>query len=305
MADLHDQLRAYGRQIERDLDDRPPPSDAPKDSGPPARPPRSLRHHPWLLVAAVTAAVAVIAAVLPTALRSEEDDMRRGYGSVFGLCLLAAACSSTPDTASTTGPPSPTASVAATTSAASPTGPQSLLDGPAAIEPGTYVVDQFGTPIEVTMPAGWERKFDISVQGPDESVIAFLDVASVYTESCNWIDKEVPVGPTVDELVQALQAQQNTTVSEPRPLTIDGFTGVELTLSPAASSTKSTCYGGQNAVFQDADGRLADLSYAGPMTVWILDLAGRRAVVTSYAYQPMSAATQDQMAAILDSVRIG
>ena len=304
MADLHDQLRAYGRQIERDLADRPPPSAAPKDSGPPARPPRSLRHHPWMLVAAVTAAVAVIAAVLPTALRSEEDDMRKGFGSVFGLCLLAAACSSTQDTASTTGPPSPTTSAASGSSAASPTGPQSLLDGPDVIDPGTYVVDRFGTPIELTMPAGWERKFGVTVQGPDESVIAFSDVASVNTDSCDWIDTDVPVGPTNDELVRALQAQQNTTVSEPRPLAIDGFAGVELTLSPAGSD-KSKCYGGQSAVFTDADGQLADLSYAGPMTMWILDLGGRRAVVTSWAYQPMSAPTQAEISAILDSVRIG
>lgn len=221
--------------------------------------------------------------------------MRKGSGTVLGLCLLAAACSSTQDTAST---PTPT------TSAASSTGSPSLLDGPDVIEPGTYVVDRFGTPIEVTMPTGWERKYGVTVQGPDESVIAFSDVSSVHSDSCNWIDTDAPVGPSVDELVKALQAQQNTTVSGPRPLTIDGFTGVALTLSPAGTD-KSKCYGGQSAIFTDADGQLADLSYAGPMTMWILDLDGRRAVVTSWAYQPMSAPTQAEVSAILDSVRIG
>jgi len=307
MADLHDQLRAYGRQIERDLADRPQPTETPTDSGPPARPPRP-RHRTWLLVAAVTATVAVTAAVLPTALRSEEENMRKGSGAVLGLCLLAAACSSTQDTASTTGSAPPRTSAAATPSATGPTGSAgtSLLDGPDAVEPGSYVVDKFGTPIQVTMPSGWHRLGGVGVKGPDEAVLTFPEFGSVYTDSCNWIDSGAPVGPTVDDLVQALRAQQGSQTTDPQPLTVDGFAGYELVVSKPDGSDFTKCYGGQRSVWKDADGAITDfLGSATPLTVRVLDLAGRRAVIAFMSYQPMSASTEAELSAIVDSIRIG
>lgn len=310
MTDLRDQLRAYGRQIERDLADRPGASDTPAEYGPPHGRPRPQRHRTWLLVAAVTATVAVTAAVLPIALRSEEEDMRKGSGAVLGLCLLAAACGTDQNSASTTGPAPPTTSAAA----AAPPSPTpstgsvgtSLLDGPETIDPGTYVVDKFVTPIQVTMPAGWQRLGGVAVKGPDEAVLAFPEIAAVYTDSCNWIDSAAPVGPTVDDLVSALRAQQGTQTTDPQPLTVDGFNGYQFEVSKPDGSDFTKCYGGQRSFWKDVDGAITDMvGSATPATVWVLDLAGRRAVVSFMSYQPMSASTEAELTAIVDSIRVG
>ena len=232
--------------------------------------------------------------------------MRKGSGALLGLCLLAAACGNTQDSASTTGPASPATSAAASTAPSTGSAGTSLLDGPDTIEPGTYVVDKFGTPIHVTMPAGWQRLGGVGVKGPDDAVLAFSEIATVYTDSCNWIDSAAPVGPTVDDLVSALQAQQGSQTTDPQPLTVDGFSGYRLGVSKPDGSDFTKCYGGQRSFWQDADGAITDmLGSATPATVWVLDLAGRRAVISYMSYQPMSASTETELTAIVDSIRIG
>ena len=232
--------------------------------------------------------------------------MRKGSGAVLGLCLLAAACGSTQDSASTTGSAAPAASATPSTAPPSGSAGMSLLDGPHTIEPGTYVVDKFGTPIQVTMPAGWQRLGGAGVKGPDEAVLAFPEIAAVYTDSCDWFDRGAPIGPTVDDLVRALQAQQGTRTTEPQPLTVDGFTGYELGVSKPDGSDFLKCYGGQRSFWKDTDGAITDtLGSATPATVLVLDLAGRRAVISYMSYQPMSATTEAELTAIVDSIRIG
>lgn len=318
MADLRDQLRAYGRQIENALDkdvhSTDPDGNASdvtslrsaerRRTGPPGRRSGFRGRNQWLLVAATTAAIVVLVSLLPILTRLEDEDMRKGSATIPGFCLFAAACGTdTTDAATSTGPGSTPPS--ATSAPTAPTSGGPLLEGPTDVEPGTYVVDKFGTPIHVTMPAGWERRGDVAVAGPDDAVLAFSNVASVYTDACNWIDNLAPIGPTVDDFVQALQSQQNSLTSA-EPLDIDGFSGYKLVVSTPAGVDIKKCYGGARGIWKDVDGQLTDTMVPGsPITVWVLDLDGQRAVISATSYKPMGAQAQAELSAMTDSISIG
>lgn len=117
--------------------------------------------------------------------------------------------------------------------------------------------------------------------------------------------KDTPVGATVQDLVQALQAQQNSQTSV-QPLELDGFAGSELVVATPDAVDLKKCYGGQRSIWRDVDGQLTDTLAPGtPITVWVLDLDGRRAVISFTAYQPMGDQAKAELAAIADSIRIG
>ena len=141
--------------------------------------------------------------------------------------------------------------------------------------------------------------------GPDDAVLAFSDVASVYTDACDWIDNDAPVGSTVEDLVGALQAQKNSSTTVD-PFTIDGFTGQKVVVSTPTGLDIKTCYGGSRAVWKDTDGQLTDtLIPDSAVTAWALDLNGRRAVIMFTSYKPMGAQAQADLAAMTESISIG
>lgn len=76
-------------------------------------------------------------------------------------------------------------------------------------------------------------------------------------------------------------------------------------MKPDAVDLKK-CYGGQRSIWRDVDGQLTDTLAPGtPITVWVLDVDGRRAVISFTAYQPMGDQAKAELAAIADSIRIG
>ena len=104
---------------------------------------------------------------------------------------------------------------------------------------------------------------------------------------------DVAVGPTVDDLVAALRANENYTSTAPSPVTIDGYAGQELELQlPDDPFTKCDNEAGDDSghafVFAGPG-----LSAQGPANRWhlyILDVDGTRliAVILSYAKTPQA-----------------
>jgi len=306
MADLEDQLRAYGQQLRQDRV-VPEVPEGPTPSMPELPAQVRPRAYRWFLVAAATAAVVAAASLMaPAALREGDLMNRKSSGVVLGFCLVTVACTNNAVGSDPTTSDSPTTQVSSTATAPTGSVPPPLFENAGDIEPGTYTVDRFGTPIQVTVPAGWVSSPDYyAVGGQDSSFLAFPDITEVRTDSCQYVDKSVAIGPTVDDLVTALVAQENTDTTDPRPIELDGFTGVELDVSsPPAIDVKTTCYGGSRGVWSDGSTDV-DGTVGTPVTVRVLDLNGRRAVIVSGSYEPMSDQVRAEMTAMVDSLEIG
>jgi hypothetical protein len=225
-------------------------------------------------------------------------------GLVFGVCLFAAACTNNAEDRPATVAGQQTApSVAA--SATTETSPPSLLVGYDAVEPGVYGVDLVGASLEITVPAGWTRVGDYAIGGPEDSYISFLDVTDVYNDGCNWVDGKFGIGPSVEDFVAGLVAQKGLETTAPEPLTVDGFSGLQLVTTASANLDFSTCYAGSFATFtNDLTHQIRKSKPGEATTICVLDLNGRRGVIAFGAPGPTSASTTSQIEAMVGAIKI-
>jgi hypothetical protein len=168
-------------------------------------------------------------------------------------------------------------------------------------------VDKFGTPLRVTVPAGWSTFGDFALTSPDGfevGYIGFWDVDDVPLDACHR-NARANIGPSVGALVSALVAQRGMDVDEPAPTEVDGRVGQSLTLSPA-DIDPATCDDGVVSAWVETDGSAR--FYNGPSeteTLRIIDIDGRRAVINVGSLVPMTPAVRDQLDEMLASIRIG
>ncbi len=305
MTDLNEQLRAYGRQVEQDV------NGPPADGGPPTaddlgrHPAHGRTHrrgpHSWLLIAAITALIALIASGLfPSASLVKESPLNRNSSAwVLGLCLVTAGCTATddPPASVTTTPPT----IDTTTST-----PPDIFDGTGMIEPGTYRVNRFGTPIEVTMPKFWTRYESFALNGDGGSFVAFFDVSEVPADACRWADTKAPIGPTVDALVTALTGQQNSVTTTPEPRDLDGHPGMYLEIAqPAGLDVQACQYQSAIGWFDRVGNEVPTVGPNGFNAVWALDLGdGQRVVITWGGYDPLSEQQMANVVGVVDSLRV-
>lgn len=119
------------------------------------------------------------------------------------------------------------------------------LEGP--IAAGTYLASDGQSSIRITLPDGWVARaggIDLRkhVDEPGElSLIIFRPDINVFADACRTTERPPTTGPAVNDLVEALQAQAGTDVSEPQPLVVEGGTGVSLTLTVPAGFDYASC----------------------------------------------------------------
>ena len=201
-------------------------------------------------------------------------------------------------------PPSPSPSPSPTAT------PQPLADGP--LEAGTVIATGLGpsesTSVTFTVPEGWEGFVGscvLPVTGtiaPDGMGICFGEVHDgLYSDPCQGArgPADVPVGPTVDELVDALTAQTAYEVSSPTDVTLGGYAGKRMDLrlpTDVASCDLGEFYPWAGSIYaQGPDNR---------WRLWILDVDGDRLVVFSTDFPGTSAADRAEQQAIVDSIQI-
>ena len=230
--------------------------------------------------------------------------LSKSSGLVFGFCILTAACTSNVEDRPATGAGRPNVPSAAASMTSEPS-PPSLLVGYDAVEPGVYSVDLVGTRLEITVPAGWTRVGDLAIGGPEDSFIAFLNATDVYKDGCQWVDGKLGVGPSVQDFVAGLVAQKGLETTDPEPLTLDGFSGLQLVTTASANLDFSTCYTGTFATFTDDGTHQIRKSKPGEATtIWVLDLNGRRGVIAFGAPDPISASTTAEIEAMVGAIKI-
>jgi hypothetical protein len=182
-----------------------------------------------------------------------------------------------------------------------------LFDREGTLDAGTYQVDKFGTPLQVTVPAGWSTFGDfalLSPEGFEAGYLGFWDVDDVNLDACHWHGR-ANVGPSVDDLVAGLVSQHGMDVTEPTAIELDGRPGQAVTLSPA-DVDPATCDEGVVSPWFEPDGD--SRHYAAPAeteVLWIVDLDGHRAVINTGSVAEMTPATRAQLDEMLASIRIG
>ncbi len=203
-------------------------------------------------------------------------------------------------------PPSPSPSPSP-----SPTATLQPLAG-SPLEAGPVIARGLGssssTSVTFTVPEGWEG-FDgscvLPVTGttaPDGMGICFGEVnVGLYSDPCHGSTgpADVPVGPSVDELVDALTAQTAYEVSSPIDVTLGGYAGKRIDLqlpTDVASCDLGEFYPWSGSIYaQGPDNR---------WHLWILDIEGDRLIVISTDFPGTTAEDRAEQQAIVDSIQI-
>jgi hypothetical protein len=103
----------------------------------------------------------------------------------------------------------------------------------------------------------------------------------VFVDPCDVDRPSRQLGPTVDDLAEALAEQRRTTTTPPVPATLGGYSGLYLELSFSEEVVEACGPEGEMVIFEAGP----DLRvFEGPSTerYWILDIEGRRVVVSAF-----------------------
>ena len=203
-----------------------------------------------------------------------------------------------------------------TVSPAGPVATPTSIQPTVAVGPGTGSSVFAGTspfvPVTYTMPSdGWQADNVFVVKWQTFQVlVAFFDVANIYTDGCQWKRVDPQPGPSVDDLVAAY-VNEVEGVTAVRDVTVDGFSGKKIQYA-VPDYREGECKGDQFGLVQE-DNRsdLADAPSLWAQTpkqqneIWILDVDGTRLVILA-GYPPnISAPDRADLDAILNSIRIG
>ena len=192
-----------------------------------------------------------------------------------------------------------------------------------ASEPGTYLLTTEAEPsgtyhlpegATLTMPAGWTGQSGYGV-GKNVNLanpVAYTGVGFwiwdddfdiVYLDPCQWVDGAIVplVGPTVDDLANALASQSRRGDPVPVDVTIDGYSGKMVEMTVPNDIDFADCDRGE---FRSWAGRY----HQGPGQVdqvYILDVDDQRVVIYSSYMPGTSEAERAERQAIVESIQLG
>lgn len=229
--------------------------------------------------------------------------------------LALAAC------ATQTGQDAP--STTSTTTAAPTTVAEARSDFPAIgpVEAGTYRLPTSAwsvADVTLTMPGGWETDYGapyaIKSSGPDGAVeFSFMIVDSIFADPCvgsapDEGGERMEVGPSVDDLAQALLQQPHTLATGPVDTTIGGLPAKRIDLAmeddPALATCNTDVPGNLQIWHSDRSDDWFVLFGDGTASVYIFEVNGERQVLqTQY---PAGAKTEDinELQEIVESITI-
>ena len=184
-----------------------------------------------------------------------------------------------------------------------------LPDGGASLAIGRYAIAIQDSPVSIELTvneAGWQGNGWYVGDGGSRS-ISFWAVANVYEDACDLSSlPEPPIGPTVDDLVNALDAQVGTDMTRFFNPVVDGYGSTRVVMRPTPG-VEATCARGVLQMWHGAtnDGRGIETAPApeGQEDVlWILDVEGHRVVIDGYYDESGVGASGDAILAMIDSI---
>ena len=194
------------------------------------------------------------------------------------------------------------------------------------LDPGTYYIPEGGaTPgrLTFTVPAGWATQEAFVTKNLEGEPIATYSVGNnvllvtwivshVYGDICDWRGTMIDVGgisiPTVDQLADALVAQQGRVASGPTDAMLGGFPAKRIELTVPADLDKAACDGGIIRFWPDPGGNESGGLCCAPAgsteVVYVVDVDGNTFVVVARHTAISSAEDRAELDAVVASIRI-
>ncbi len=169
---------------------------------------------------------------------------------------------------------------------------------------GRYLIQLPHAPVDavMTLDVGWTSG-GWFINGTPGAVM-FYAPENINTDACDQSGTlpSPAVGPTVDDFLAALDAQQNSEMSAPTDVTIDGVVAKRIELRPSADAPCDLVLWWSEPCCGDPAYRGANVGDVNPDTVWILQVEGQRVVVVGYwdHSQPESGAAIEDVISSVD-----
>jgi hypothetical protein len=198
--------------------------------------------------------------------------------------------------------------------------PIPALDGQQELAPGTYRGELPRAPqisFTLTVPEGWSALDSSGVVASDNAPpdfshgLLFWDVLNVYADPSQPTSEDLadpPVGPTVDDLVNALVAGDGWTTTPPVDVTVGGYAGkmVELTVPSDADFVGCGSTGNSSrpfAIWTEGSGSWRCMQGPGQTDhVYVVDVAGERVVITLVGYPSWDGRYLDELRSMVESL---
>jgi hypothetical protein len=210
--------------------------------------------------------------------------------------------------------PTPTSTVTVSAEPTETAAPR--LNGQEQLDPGRYQVNGgISTVVTVAVPAGWSAGDDWVVIGPrgndlpDGMAIRFYTIpnlaANPLSHSAGNLDP--PVGPTVDDMVQAIVVHPGWTASEPADITIDGRAGQLVSITIPADAVLPFVDGGHTFYLyaEPSGGGIWGWARGQTFDWYIVDVDGQRLIIDSFHYPGTSEEDLAAQRAVVESVQFG
>jgi hypothetical protein len=240
--------------------------------------------------------------------------LRRVWLVAVAIGLVACAAQTAQDTASSsTSTTEATTTVATANSEWPPNGP---------VEPGTYHIPSSAWNVAgftMTLPEGWEIDPAIppgvAKNYDSEEEVSFYPVIvdAIYADPCVGTAGEeggqlMEVGPSVDDLAQALLDQPHTVATGPVDTTLGGLPAKRIDLTVEDDPETATCnidVPGHLQIWHSVPvDKFFVLLGDGKASVYIVDVNGERQVFLTQHFNGTPAADVSQMQTIIESITI-
>jgi hypothetical protein len=173
-----------------------------------------------------------------------------------------------------------------------------------------FGVTSANIPVTFSVPEDWEVQDDWSAYTENIGVL-FDDVSNIYSDGCQWVLADPPVGPTVDDLVSAWANHPELAATEAVDVTIDGYAGkyIEFDVPDYEPGECRGLDGGQFGLWQVQGDTGDSPAYSAVPNqheqAWVLDVDGTRLVIGSGTFSGTTPQDRAVMEEVLASIQIG
>ena len=130
-------------------------------------------------------------------------------------------------------------------------------------------------------------------------MVRFIEVGNVYTDGCQGVLVDPPVGPTVDDLVSALANLLGLAPTAAADITIDGYVGKQIEFN-VPRYIAGECKHSTFNLWREIDDNFPHWAKSNNhIRLWILDVGGTRLVIEAYSYE---SSTPPQTRAEIDEI---
>src|SRR5262249_20085264 len=159
---------------------------------------------------------------------------------------------------------------------------------------GTYFLDDpkyiAAQRLSFTVPDGWSTHEGFVLKNehtPQEVMFTTWTLTDIFSDACHW-DTLVPVGTTVDDLMQPLTNEAGRTATPPNSILVGGFEAEHTVLTVPADTDVTKCTDGNLRFWPDpgpdlGGGLCCDLP-GNIDVVYGVDVAGHRLVIVARHY---------------------